>query len=114
MVAQKKGGAGAHGVYIQRVPGLPDQAGIMGYRGRAANEPKQVVAANSGKARMPVLIHLPTIEHRNAIGFQMIIQRAFQLYCVPRLAHIAMSNLSQPVYTRVGAPSGRYAGQVGL
>ena len=112
MVAHKKSGASAHGVYIQRVSGLPDQTGIMGHWGRAADKPKQVVAANSGKSSMPVWIHLLAIEHGNAIGFQVIIQRAFQLYWIPRVAHVAMGYLPKSMHARVGAPGSRYVGQI--
>ena len=64
---------------------------------------------------MPVLIHLPTIEHRNAIGFQMIIQRAFQLYRDPNVLRMSQwATCPSPCHAGVGAPSGRYAGQIGL
>ena len=63
---------------------------------------------------MPIWIHLPAIQYGNTIGFQMIIQRAFQLYGIPGLTHVAMGDLSQPMHAGVGAASSGNAWQIGL
>ncbi len=93
-----------HRARIKRVFDVPGQPAIMGERGAARNQPKQVAPFDRRKPRVKIVLDPGAIDDRHPRRLQVVIQRLRQAKRVPVLFHIAMGHLRQPMHARIGAP----------
>jgi hypothetical protein len=106
MLAQQQVRCGLHGLDVQLFLDLPDQPVLMGGRGTAHQNPKQIAPFQRPKPRMKIIRHWCAGCDRHGMRFQVVIQGFGQAECSPISLHVTMGNLTQCMNAFIGASGG--------
>lgn len=104
VVADQVGGPGAHGVGIEGLAHLPDEAIIERCRRAAHQQAEQVAPFRGGKPGVPVIPHARRVHDGDRRGFEVVIQRLGQAKGCPGLGRVTMGHLTQGMHARIGTP----------